>query len=79
MSAFKSHLKSLAKAVSWRVVGAVDTFGLAYFMTGHATAAFGLVGLEVLTKSVWYYLHERAWEHPVMVAMFGAAPAASSH
>ena len=74
---FKSHLKSIAKAISWRIVGAADTCALAFFMTGSAKAAVGLVGLEVLTKSVWYYLHERAWEHPVMVAAFGSSPKAS--
>jgi uncharacterized membrane protein len=61
MSAFKSHLKTIAKALSWRVVGAVDTFAIAYLMTGKTTAAVGVVGFEFLTKSVWFYLHERAW------------------
>jgi uncharacterized membrane protein len=73
----KSHLKSLAKVFSWRLIGAADSFAIAYFVTGHATAAVGFVGLEILTKSVWYYAHERAWEHPVMVAIFGAMPSSS--
>ena len=66
----KSHVKSLAKAVSWRVIGAVDTFALAYLMTGRTGAAVGLVGLEVLTKSLWYYAHERAWELPAVAGVF---------
>jgi len=74
----RSHLKSIAKAISWRFVGALDSFAIAYFVTGHAGAAAGFVGFEILTKSLWYYAHERAWEHPVMVALFGAAVAASS-
>jgi len=77
MVAIKSHLKSIAKAVSWRIIGAVDTFAIAYLITGHTTAAVGVVGFEVLTKSLWYYLHERAWEHPKLALAFGAQPAAT--
>jgi uncharacterized membrane protein len=57
-----SHLRSLAKAVSWRAIGAVSTFALAFFITGHAGAASTIMGAEVLTKSFLYYAHERAWE-----------------
>jgi uncharacterized membrane protein len=73
----RSHLKSIAKAISWRLIGAVDSFAIAYLVTGHAGAAVGFVGLEVLTKSLWYYAHERAWEHPVLVRVFGKSPKAS--
>jgi hypothetical protein len=37
-SSSPTHLKSMVKAVSWRGVGAVDTFALAFFITGHAGA-----------------------------------------
>jgi uncharacterized membrane protein len=57
-----SHFKSIAKAITWRVLGAADTFVLSFFVTGKATAAVGIVGFELLTKSVLYYGHERAWE-----------------
>jgi uncharacterized membrane protein len=59
---FASHLKSVAKALSWRIVGAADTFVLSFLVTGKAGAAVGIVGFEVITKSVLYYGHERAWE-----------------
>ena len=77
MVAIKSHLKSIVKALSFRVVSAVDTFAIAYLLTGKCGAAFGLVGLEFVTKAVWYYAHERAWEHPVLVKAFGTQAAAS--
>jgi len=57
-----SRIKSAAKAVSWRLLGALDTFVLSFLVTGKPTAALSLVGLEVVTKSFWYYGHERAWE-----------------
>jgi len=75
----RSHLKSIAKAISWRVVGAIDTFAIAFLITGHCSSAAGVVGLEVLTKTVWYYMHERAWELPVMVKAFAAKPAKVSN
>jgi len=57
-----SHIKSVAKAITWRVLGAADTFVLSFLVTGKATAAVGIVGFELLTKSMLYYGHERAWE-----------------
>ena len=57
-----SHFKSIAKAITWRVLGAADTFVLSFLVTGKATAACGIVGFELLSKSVLYYGHERAWE-----------------
>lgn len=57
----RSHLKSVGKAISWRIVGAIDTFLLSFLMTGKLTTAAGLVGFEVITKTALYYGHERAW------------------
>lgn len=57
-----SHLKSIAKAVSWRVVGAIDTFLLSFLVTGKLSLAGAVVGFELLTKTALYYGHERAWE-----------------
>lgn len=73
----KSHLKTVLKTASWRVVGAVDTFAIAYFLTGHTVAAAGMVGLEVLTKSVWFYFHERAWEHSLVAGWFASGSEAA--
>ena len=53
--------RSVAKSISWRVLGSADTFVLGYLITGNATWAGSIAGLEVLTKMVLYYLHERAW------------------
>jgi hypothetical protein len=39
-----------------------DTFVLSFLVTGKVTAAVGIVGFELFTKSVLYYGHERAWE-----------------
>jgi len=70
-----SHARSAAKAVSWRILGAVDTFVLTFLVTGKASAAAGVVGFEVLTKSVLYYGHERAWEASWITNFFGGSNA----
>ncbi len=56
-----SHVRSIAKAVSWRVTGSIDTFVLALLFTGSAALAGSIAGTEIVTKIIIYYLHERAW------------------
>ena len=57
----EAHSRSLAKAISWRVLGSIDTFVLSWLFTGDAKAAGAIASTEVLTKMVLYYFHERAW------------------
>ena len=61
MSAREAHSRSLAKAISWRATGTLDTFVISYIITGHAVLAGSIAGTELLTKVLLYYLHERAW------------------
>lgn len=53
--------RHIAKAFTWRVVGTVDTFILAWLLTGSIELGAAFSGVEILTKTVLYYLHERAW------------------
>jgi uncharacterized membrane protein len=57
----EAHPRSLLKAVSWRMVGSVDTFILSFFFTHKVAAAASIASTEVLTKILLYYFHERAW------------------
>ncbi len=73
-----SRMKSVLKAVSWRIIGAVDTFFLTFLMTGHWNAAVGVASFEVATKMFLYYGHERAWESSWMsklIAKLESSPA----
>lgn len=56
-----SPVRSLAKAISWRVTGSLDTIMLAWFFSSEITVAVSIGLTEVVTKIVLYYLHERAW------------------
>jgi uncharacterized membrane protein len=55
------HHRSLAKAVSWRITGSIDTFVVSWIVTGRLTLAAPIALTELLTKIGLYYLHERAW------------------
>lgn len=57
----EAHSRSLAKAISWRILGSLDTFLLSYLFTSSIKAAGAIASTEVLTKMLLYYLHERAW------------------
>ena len=56
-----ARLRSLVKAVSWRVVGSLDTFILTMIVTGKLRYAVSIAGVEALTKIGLYYVHERVW------------------
>lgn len=55
------HVRSFIKAVSWRTVGTIDTFIISFFVTGKVSLAGGIASVEVVTKIMIYYLHERVW------------------
>ena len=53
--------RSLVKGISWRVIGSIDTFVIAYFFFGKTSIALPIAILEVFTKILLYFLHERIW------------------
>ncbi len=56
-----THSRSFAKAISWRITGSIDTVLLSLIITGSIKIAATIGLTEIVTKSVLYYLHERAW------------------
>ncbi|MCU0455649.1 MAG: DUF2061 domain-containing protein [Bacteroidales bacterium] len=56
-------IKSVMKAISWRIVGTVDTMLISYLITGKVALAITIGSVEVLTKTILYYFHERLWAH----------------
>ncbi|MDD5385654.1 MAG: DUF2061 domain-containing protein [Sulfuricurvum sp.] len=56
------HYRSVLKAVSWRTVGTIDTMVIAFFITGNLIWALSIGSIEVFTKMVLYYFHERIWD-----------------
>ena len=58
---FASKTRSILKTLSWRVVGTLDTMFLGWFITGDPTVGLKIGALELVTKFVLYYFHERIW------------------
>ncbi len=56
-----SHRVSVLKAISWRVLGTIDTMVISYILTGNIKIAVGIGSIEVVSKMILYYLHERVW------------------
>lgn len=55
------HSRHLAKTVTWRIIGTIDTMILAWIITGDPSMGLKIGGVEVFTKMILYYLHERVW------------------
>lgn len=56
-----SRKRHIAKAITWRIVGSIDTFMLSWLISGNPLTGLKIGFAEVLTKMVLYYFHERAW------------------
>ncbi|MDO5972311.1 DUF2061 domain-containing protein [Flavivirga aquimarina] len=54
-------IRSVAKALSWRVVGTLDTLIVSYFIVGEIEMASLIASVDFLTKMVLYFFHERFW------------------
>ncbi|MDA7706536.1 MAG: DUF2061 domain-containing protein [Flavobacteriaceae bacterium] len=53
--------RSLLKTISWRIIGTLDTILISWAITGTLTLAFSIGFIELVTKMVLYFFHERAW------------------
>lgn len=54
-------VRSIAKAISWRATGTIDTILISWIITGSIKWAISIGGVELVTKLLLYYLHERVW------------------
>ena len=57
-----SKKRSFFKTLTWRCLATTDTFALSFFVTGNLAFAGSIASIEVLTKLVLYYWHERTWD-----------------
>ncbi len=56
-----SRKRHIAKAITWRIVGTVDTIILSWIISGSPLMGFKIGFAEVVTKMLLYYFHERVW------------------
>ncbi|MBC3847449.1 DUF2061 domain-containing protein [Winogradskyella echinorum] len=55
--------RSIVKTISWRAVGTIATVTISYIITGTMALAFSIGGIELVSKMVLYFFHERAWNN----------------
>ena len=53
--------RSIGKSISWRILASCDTILISYLITDSIAIAATIGSIEVMTKMVLYYFHERAW------------------
>jgi uncharacterized membrane protein len=56
-----AHIRSLAKGVSWRFFGSMDTIIISFIYSGNPLGSLKLGASELLTKIALFYIHERVW------------------
>jgi len=56
-----SKKRHILKTISWRIIGTLDTIVLSWLITGSWKIGLSIGGVEVFTKMLLYYLHERVW------------------
>ncbi len=56
-----SKKRHIAKTITWRVGGTIDTIALGWLISGDPTIGLSVGAAELVTKIVLYYFHERVW------------------
>ena len=59
--AFESRKRSMAKALSWRILAALITACVALALTGQLEFAAKIGAIDTSVKLLIYFLHERIW------------------
>ena len=54
-----SRKRHIAKTITWRIVGTVDTILLSWLISGNPMMGVKIGLAEVVTKMALYYFHER--------------------
>ncbi|MFI0428445.1 DUF2061 domain-containing protein [Mariniflexile sp. HMF6888] len=60
-AAKEKPLRSVVKSISWRLIGTLDTILISWLITGQLKLAFSIGSIELVTKMVLYFFHERIW------------------
>lgn len=61
MAKIESHLRSILKGLTWRVIASTTILIITYLTTGEMDTAITVASIEFFVKLLLYYLHERAW------------------
>ena len=54
--------KTIAKALTWRLIGTAEIFAISFWTTGHIATAGHTAGIAAITSVLMYVAHELAWD-----------------
>jgi len=57
----ETHVRSAAKALTWRIIGSFAAFLVALALTGNYSFAGLLAAVDIVVHTILYYWHERMW------------------
>ena len=57
----ETNIRSIVKAISWRMTGTCSTFLIAYIFLGNLGTASSIASLQLVINTILYYFHERGW------------------
>lgn len=58
----ESPLRSILKAITYRITGTITTALVTFGVTGELATAVAVGSVEPFVKLAVYYFHERAWQ-----------------
>lgn len=58
----ESQLRSVLKAITYRITGTLATASMTFAITGDMRTALAIGGIEPIVKIGIYYAHERLWQ-----------------
>jgi adenylylsulfate kinase len=58
-----SNSRSIAKAISYRLLGSISTGLIVLYFSGDMKISLGVGALDVVAKIGLYFLHERLWNY----------------
>lgn len=71
---YDKKYRSIVKALSWRLIGTLDTVIVSFLITGSLKMASSIGAVELFTKMILYYGHERAWNKITLGRVKQSAP-----
>jgi uncharacterized membrane protein len=71
VNGFETRRRSIAKSISWRIMAAFITAGVALAMTHQLEFAAKIGAIDTSVKLLIYFVHERMWNK----VKFGRVPA----
>jgi uncharacterized membrane protein len=57
----KISKRHIAKSLTWRFIGSIDTLIFAWLITGNFNEGLNVSAITTITKLIWYYIHEQLW------------------